>query len=77
MQSVLFLTPDEVTERYRNEISAGALRNWRAMRVLHQGGRRKVEVVLNFRERLALRLTVQPVAPSGHPISAAGSGSSP
>lgn len=33
MKSVLFLTPDEVAERYRNEISAGTLRNWRAMRV--------------------------------------------
>ena len=33
MQSVLFLTPNEVTERYRGEISAGTLRNWRAMRI--------------------------------------------
>jgi hypothetical protein len=33
VQSVLFLTPNEVTERYRGEISAGTLRNWRAMRI--------------------------------------------
>ena len=28
-----FLTPDEVTERYRGEITVGTLRNWRAMRI--------------------------------------------
>jgi hypothetical protein len=28
-----FLTPEEVTERYRGGISVGTLRNWRAMRI--------------------------------------------
>ena len=28
-----FLTADEVSERYRGEISIGTLRNWRSMRV--------------------------------------------
>lgn len=28
-----YLTADEVSERYRGEISVGTLRNWRAMRV--------------------------------------------
>jgi hypothetical protein len=28
-----FLTPDEVSERYRGEISTGTLRNWRALRI--------------------------------------------
>lgn len=28
-----FLTPEEVCERYRREISAGTLRNWRAQRL--------------------------------------------
>ncbi|MUZ65633.1 helix-turn-helix domain-containing protein [Agrobacterium vitis] len=28
-----FLTPDEVSERYRGGISVGTLRNWRAMRI--------------------------------------------
>lgn len=28
-----FLTPEEVYERYRGAISAGTLRNWRAMRI--------------------------------------------
>lgn len=28
-----FLTAEEVSERYRGEISVGTLRNWRAMRV--------------------------------------------
>jgi hypothetical protein len=28
-----FLTPEEVSERYRGGISVGTLRNWRAMRV--------------------------------------------
>jgi hypothetical protein len=27
-----FLTPEEVTERYRGGVSVGTLRNWRAMR---------------------------------------------
>ncbi|UVK52829.1 helix-turn-helix domain-containing protein [Mesorhizobium sp. AR02] len=33
MDRVRFLTPDEVAERYRGEISPGTLRNWRSMRV--------------------------------------------
>lgn len=33
MDTVKFLTPDEVAERYRGEISVGTLRNWRSMRV--------------------------------------------
>lgn len=28
-----FLTPEEVTERYRGEVSVGTLRNWRAMKI--------------------------------------------
>jgi hypothetical protein len=28
-----FLTVEEVSERYRGEISVGTLRNWRAMRI--------------------------------------------
>ncbi len=28
-----FLTPEEVSERYRGSISVGTLRNWRAMRI--------------------------------------------
>lgn len=28
-----FLTPEEVAERYRDGISVGTLRNWRAMKV--------------------------------------------
>jgi hypothetical protein len=28
-----FLTPEEVTERYRGTISVGTLRNWRSMRI--------------------------------------------
>jgi hypothetical protein len=28
-----FLTAEEVSERYRGEISVGTLRNWRAMRI--------------------------------------------
>jgi hypothetical protein len=28
-----FLTPEEVSERYRGGISVGTLRNWRAMRI--------------------------------------------
>jgi hypothetical protein len=33
MDRVKFLTPDEVAERYRGEISPGTLRNWRSKRV--------------------------------------------
>jgi len=33
MDAVKFLTPAEVAERYRGEISVGTLRNWRSMRV--------------------------------------------
>jgi hypothetical protein len=33
MPPVLFLTADEVSERYRGEISLGTLRNWRAMKI--------------------------------------------
>lgn len=28
-----YLTPEEVSERYRGEITVGTLRNWRAMRI--------------------------------------------
>lgn len=28
-----FLTPEEVSERYRGGITVGTLRNWRAMRI--------------------------------------------
>jgi hypothetical protein len=28
-----FLTPEEVSQRYRGEITVGTLRNWRAMRI--------------------------------------------
>jgi len=28
-----YLTPDEVADRYRGEISTGTLRNWRSMRI--------------------------------------------
>jgi hypothetical protein len=28
-----FLTPEEVSQRYRGEVSVGTLRNWRAMRI--------------------------------------------
>jgi hypothetical protein len=28
-----FLMPEEVSERYRGEITVGTLRNWRAMRI--------------------------------------------
>jgi hypothetical protein len=31
--SAKFLTPEEVSERYRGEVSVGTLRNWRAMRI--------------------------------------------
>lgn len=33
MEQPRFLTADEVSQRYRGEISVGTLRNWRAMRV--------------------------------------------
>jgi hypothetical protein len=33
MSDTKFLTPDEVTERYRGGVSAGTLRNWRAMKI--------------------------------------------
>ena len=33
MSDTKHLTPDEVLERYRGEVSAGTLRNWRAQRV--------------------------------------------
>ncbi len=29
----IYLTPEEVSERYRGEITIGTLRNWRAMRI--------------------------------------------
>jgi hypothetical protein len=28
-----FLTPEEVPQRYRGEVTVGTLRNWRAMRI--------------------------------------------
>jgi hypothetical protein len=33
MSDKKYLTPDEVSARYRGEISTGTLRNWRSMRV--------------------------------------------
>lgn len=33
MDSAIYLTPDEVSARYRGEVSTGTLRNWRAQRV--------------------------------------------
>ena len=33
MTDLKFLTAEEVSERYRGEISVGTLRNWRAMRI--------------------------------------------
>ncbi len=33
MTDRIFLTAEEVSERYRGEISVGTLRNWRAMRI--------------------------------------------
>jgi hypothetical protein len=33
MTQTRFLTAEEVSERYRSEITVGTLRNWRAMRV--------------------------------------------
>ena len=33
MPEQVFLTAEEVSERYRGEISIGTLRNWRGMRI--------------------------------------------
>lgn len=33
MNHIKFLTPEEVTERYRGQVTVGTLRNWRAMRI--------------------------------------------
>lgn len=33
MDAVKYLTPNEVAERYRDQISVGTLRNWRSLRV--------------------------------------------
>lgn len=33
MSGPIFLTLEEIVERYRGQISAGALRNWRSMRI--------------------------------------------
>ena len=33
MADTKFLTTEEVSERYRSEITVGTLRNWRAMRI--------------------------------------------
>jgi hypothetical protein len=33
MDAIKFLTPEEVAERYRGEVSVGTLRNWRSMRI--------------------------------------------
>ena len=33
MADTKFLTTEEVSERYRGEITVGTLRNWRAMRI--------------------------------------------
>jgi hypothetical protein len=33
VDALKYLTPEEVAERYRGEISVGTLRNWRSMRV--------------------------------------------
>ena len=33
MADTKFLTAEEVSERYRGEITVGTLRNWRAMRI--------------------------------------------
>lgn len=32
MTEAKFLTPEEVSARYRDEVTVGTLRNWRAMR---------------------------------------------
>ncbi|MDB5459443.1 MAG: DNA-binding protein [Caulobacteraceae bacterium] len=33
MSEPTYLTPEEVTERYRGEITPGTLRNWRCLRI--------------------------------------------
>jgi len=33
MSEVSFLTPEEVSKRYRGSVSVGTLRNWRAMKI--------------------------------------------
>jgi hypothetical protein len=33
MAEIMFLTVEEVSERYRGQITVGTLRNWRAMRI--------------------------------------------
>jgi len=33
MLETKFLTPEEVSERYRGGVSVGTLRNWRAMKI--------------------------------------------
>ncbi|MCP3418597.1 helix-turn-helix domain-containing protein [Bradyrhizobium brasilense] len=33
MSDAKFLTPEEVSGRYRGEVTVGTLRNWRAMRI--------------------------------------------
>ena len=33
MAETTYLTPDEVSHRYRGEVTTGTLRNWRSMRV--------------------------------------------
>lgn len=33
MSEIKFLTPEEVSERYRGGVSVGTLRNWRAMKI--------------------------------------------
>jgi hypothetical protein len=33
MSDIKFLTAEEVSKRYRGEITVGTLRNWRAMRI--------------------------------------------
>jgi hypothetical protein len=33
MSETKYLTPEEVAERYRGEVSTGTLRNWRSMRI--------------------------------------------
>jgi hypothetical protein len=33
VSDVQFLTPEEVSQRYRGEISVGTLANWRSMRI--------------------------------------------
>jgi hypothetical protein len=33
MSETKYLTPEEVTERYRGEVTTGTLRNWRCLRI--------------------------------------------